>query len=86
MELGCVGGMRRVAWLALFALACRLMLSFGHFHAGSLAFAALETGNATRRSAVATAKDSNGLAIDFCAITQTSASPARLFCWLCQSF
>jgi hypothetical protein len=40
-----------VAWLALFALACQLMLSFGHFHAGkfdgrSLAFAALETGDA----------------------------------------
>jgi hypothetical protein len=62
------------AWLALFALACQLILSFGHFHASkldrrSLAFAPLETGDA----AVATPssppqRKSNGLAVDFCAI------------------
>src|SRR5258708_30954756 len=63
-----------VAWLAFFALACQLVLSFGHVHAGkfsggSAAWAAAETGNA---SAVvppsSPQKKPTGLAADFCAI------------------
>jgi hypothetical protein len=63
-----------VAWLALFALACQLVLSFGHFHAGkvdgpSLAFAALETGDAAAAGPPSPLqKKSNGLAGDFCVI------------------
>jgi hypothetical protein len=62
-----------VAWLALFALACQLMLSFGHFHVDKLggrstAFAALETGNAADGPPSPTQKKSNGLAADFCVI------------------
>src|SRR5260370_40996772 len=41
-----------VAWLAFFALACQLVMSFGHVHAGkfsggSAAWAAAESGNAS---------------------------------------
>jgi hypothetical protein len=63
-----------VGWLALFALACQLMLSFGHFHAGkfdgrSLAFAALETGDAAATGPPSPPqKKSNGLAVEFCVI------------------
>jgi hypothetical protein len=63
-----------VAWLAFFALACQLMLSFGHVHAskfggGSLAFAAAETGNASADGPPsAPQKDPIGLAGDYCAI------------------
>jgi hypothetical protein len=63
-----------VAWVALFALACQLVLSFGHVHAGpfgggSLEFAAAETGNASADSPPsAPQKDPIGLAGDYCAI------------------
>ena len=63
-----------VAWLALFALACQLVLSFGHIHTsqfsgGSLAFAAAETGD-TLADGLPSAPQKNpiGLAGDFCAI------------------
>ena len=63
-----------VAWVAFFALACQLVLSFGHVHAsksggGSLAFAALETGQATADDAPwSPQKKPGGFADDFCAI------------------
>jgi hypothetical protein len=63
-----------VAWLAFFALACQLVLSFGHVHAskfggGSLAFAAAETGNASADGLPSSPqKDPIGLAGDYCAI------------------
>jgi hypothetical protein len=63
-----------VAWLALFALACQLVLSFGHIHAskfggGSPAFAAAETADASADGPPSQPqKDPTGLAADFCAI------------------
>jgi hypothetical protein len=63
-----------VAWLALFALACQLVLSFGHVHAskfdgGSLASAAAETGDAPADGPPSSPeKNPIGLAGDFCAI------------------
>jgi hypothetical protein len=63
-----------VAWVALFALAFQLVLSFGHVHAGkfntgSLAFAAAETGNAAADGPPSSPqKKPIGLAGDFCAI------------------
>ncbi len=73
-----------VAWLALFALACQLMLPFGHFHAGkfdgrSLAFAALENGDAAADSTPSPPqKKSNGLAVDFCAICANTSLAGTL--------
>jgi hypothetical protein len=63
-----------VAWVALFALACQLALSFGHVHAGkfsggSLAFAAVETGDGAADGPPSSPqKKPNGLGGDFCAI------------------
>jgi hypothetical protein len=65
-----------VAWVALFALACQLVLSFGHVHAskfskfaGSPAFAALETGDSSADGSPSSPqKKPTGLAGDFCAI------------------
>ena len=63
-----------VAWVALFALACQLVLSFGHVHAskfnsGSLAFAAAETGVGSAGDQPSSPqKTPTGLAGDFCAI------------------
>jgi hypothetical protein len=63
-----------VAWLALFALACQLVLSFGHVHAsqfggGSPAFAAAETSDTSAGGPPSQSqKDPTGLAGDFCAI------------------
>jgi hypothetical protein len=66
-----------VAWVALFALACQLVLSFGHVHAGkfgqfgggSPAFAAVETGDAAADSPPSSPqKKPIGFAGDFCAI------------------
>ena len=63
-----------VAWLALFALACQLVLSFGHVHAstfggGTFAVAASETGGASSDGPPsAPQKNPVGLAVDFCAI------------------
>src|SRR6266478_4091261 len=66
-----------VAWLAFFALACQLLLSFGHIHVGkfsggSAAWAAADTGNAAvdvPRSLPQ--KSPTGLSGDFCAICAT---------------
>jgi hypothetical protein len=61
-----------VAWWALFALACQLVLSFGHIHAGqfggrSTVWAAAEIGSADGPPS-SPEKNSIGLAGDFCAI------------------
>jgi hypothetical protein len=63
-----------VAWLAFFALACQLVLSFGHVHVGkfsggSAAWAAADTGNASADVPLSSpGKNPNGLAGDFCAV------------------
>jgi hypothetical protein len=63
-----------VAWLAFFALACQLLLSFGHVHVGkfsggSAAWAAAETGDASADVPPSSPQRSPpGLAGDFCAI------------------
>src|SRR5258708_15564677 len=65
---------RGVAWLAFFALACQLWLSFGHVHVGkfsggSAAWAAAEIGDAPADVAPSSPqKNAAGLAGDFCAI------------------
>jgi hypothetical protein len=64
-----------VAWLAIFALACQFVLTFGHVHTGSvrLVYAALAT-SADRADGSAGAPSSpaqkipTGLAQDFCAV------------------
>jgi hypothetical protein len=62
------------AWVALFALACQLVLSFGHVHAGTfgggaLASAAVETGDVPADGPPSSPEKSPiGLAGDFCAI------------------
>jgi hypothetical protein len=63
-----------VAWLAYFALACQLVLSFGHVHVGkfsggSAEWAAIETGDvSTDVPPPSPQKNPTGLAGDFCAI------------------
>jgi len=63
-----------MAWLAFFALACQLLLSFGHVHVGkfsgsSIARAGVEIGNAPADVPPSSPqKNSAGLAGDFCAI------------------
>jgi hypothetical protein len=63
-----------VTWLAFFALACQLLLSFGHVHVGkfsggSAAWAAVETGDASADvPSRSPQKNPTGLAGDFCAI------------------
>ena len=63
-----------VTWLAFFALACQLLLSFGHVHVGkfsgsSAAWAAVETGDSsTDLPPSPPQKKPIGLAGDFCAI------------------
>src|SRR5207244_13058267 len=64
-----------VAWLAFFALACQLLLSFGHVHVGkfsggSAAWAAAETGKDAAADVPASSPQKNpiGLAGDFCGI------------------
>jgi hypothetical protein len=60
--------------LAFFALACQLLLSFGHVHGGkfsggSAAWAAAESGNAAADGPPSSPqKNPTGLAGDFCAI------------------
>src|SRR6266478_6202160 len=62
-----------VAWAAFFALACQLLLSFGHVHVGkfsggSAAWAAAESGNAAADVPPSSPqKKPIGLAGDFCA-------------------
>jgi hypothetical protein len=64
----------RVAWLAFFALACQLVLGFGHVHlgkvGGSIAWAvAAHDGNGSAVVASAPShRDPSGLPDDFCAI------------------
>jgi hypothetical protein len=63
-----------VTWLAFFALACQLLLSFGHVHVGKFSggaaeWAAAQTGNASSDlSSSSPQKNPTGLAGDFCAI------------------
>jgi hypothetical protein len=63
-----------VTWLAFFALACQLLLSFGHVHLGKFGggaaeWAAAQTGDAsTSVSPLLPQKNPTGLAGDFCAI------------------
>lgn len=63
-----------VTWLAFFALACQLMLSFGHVHVGkfsggSAAWAATETGDTSADVPLSSPQKSpTGLVGDFCAI------------------
>jgi hypothetical protein len=63
-----------VTWLAFFALACQLLLSFGHVHVGkfsggSAAWAAAVTGDASADVPPSSPqKNPTGLAGDFCAI------------------
>jgi|SRR5712671_4142926 len=62
-----------VAWLASFALACQLLLSFGHVHVGkfsggSAAWAAAETGKDAAADVPPASPQKNPLAGDFCAI------------------
>jgi hypothetical protein len=63
-----------VAWLAFFALACQLLLSFGHIHVGkfsggSAEWAAAEIGDAPADVPPSSPqKNPTGLAGDFCAI------------------
>ena len=59
--------------MAFFALACQLLLSFGHVHAGkfsggSAEWAAVESGGAPADAPSSPQKNPNGLAGDFCAI------------------
>ena len=61
------------AWLAFFALACQLLLSFGHVHVGKFSggspvWAAAETGDASADGPPSPQKNPTGLAGDFCAI------------------
>jgi hypothetical protein len=65
----------RVAWLAFFALACQLVLAFGHVHlgkvgGGSVAWAvAAGAGNGSGDVPLSPAhKNPTGLVDDFCAI------------------
>ena len=64
-----------VVWLALFALACQLVLSFGHVHLGRIGGApnawAVEIGAGDHSASITSSSHSNnpsGLADDFCAI------------------
>jgi hypothetical protein len=62
-----------VAWLAFFALACQLVLSFGHVHAGQFggptAWAATETGDASADVPPSPPQENPiGLVGDLCAI------------------
>jgi hypothetical protein len=63
-----------VGWLAFFALACQLLLSFGHVHVGkfsggSAAWAAAQSGDAAAGVPPSSPqKNPPGLAGDFCAI------------------
>jgi hypothetical protein len=63
-----------VTWLAFFALACQVLLSFGHVHVGkfsngSAEWAAARTGEAsTSVSPLLPQKNPTGLGVDFCAI------------------
>jgi hypothetical protein len=62
----------RVAWLAIFALACQFVLTFGHVHSGNVgaissALAISADGSAGAPSSPAR-KAPTGLAQDFCAV------------------
>ena len=64
-----------VAWLAIFALACQFVLTFGHIHTGSvsvisaaLAVSADAPDGSTSAPASPAQKTPTGLAQDFCAV------------------
>ena len=80
-----------VAWLAIFALACQFVLTFGHIHTGSVGVisAALAVRPIARWcgrcSSFACAETPTGLAQDFCALSNQIAlgqriGPAGLAC------
>ena len=65
----------RVAWLALFALACQFVFTFGHVHLGkvgiissALAISADAANGSTGAPASPPQKAPTGLARDFCAV------------------
>jgi hypothetical protein len=69
---------RGVTWLALFALACQLVISFGHVHLGKasghpdVSIVAANAGdNSSSLTASSRHKNPTGLAEDFCAICAT---------------
>jgi len=70
--------------LAFFALACQVLLSFGHVHVGkfsggSAAWAAAERGNAAADGPPSSPqKNPTGLAGDFCAICASIALTATI--------
>jgi hypothetical protein len=72
------------AWLAFFALACQLSLSFGHIHVGKIgigltAQAAIQTtDNAADAAPPSQKKEPPGLAGDFCAICANISLAAAL--------
>jgi hypothetical protein len=64
-----------IAWLAIFALACQLVLTFGHIHTGSVSLVSTALAiSADRADGSASAPSSpaqkipTGLARDFCAV------------------
>ncbi len=73
-----------VGWLAFFALACQLLLSFGHVHVGkfsggSAAWAVTETGDAAADAPPSSPQNNPaGLAGDFCAICANISLAAAL--------
>ena len=73
----------RIVWLALFALACQLALSFGHVHPGKnvgSAWAALGAASNADQSAPSAPRGPAGTADDFCAICAVVAmANAALF-------
>jgi hypothetical protein len=64
----------RAAWLALFALACQFVLTFGHVHltgidvADTAAFSAGAPGSAVGTPAAPRQRAPSGLTQDFCAL------------------
>ena len=65
----------RVAWLAIFALACQFVLTFGHIHSGSvsiisaaLAISADASEGSAGQPPSPAQKVPTGLAQDFCAV------------------
>jgi hypothetical protein len=73
-----------ITWLALFALACQLVLSFGHVHLGKsnagTAWAALvDGGKATDHAPPANAPSPAGTTDEFCAICANISLASILF-------
>jgi len=71
----------RVTWLALFALACQLVLSFGHLHLGKISVA--PTAVAANASLVVNTGDDSAVLPP--APPQKHSTPGGDFCALCAS-